>query len=50
VDYGNGEFAAICRDPYQLCESVKLTQRDVLLQRLDVRSFARLLAGPLGVR
>lgn len=50
VDYGDGEFAAICRDPYQICEKVSLTQRDVLLQQLDVASFARMLAGPLGIR
>ena len=50
VDYGNGEFGAICRDPYKICERVTLTQRDVLLQQLDVASFARVVAGPLGVR
>jgi len=50
VDYGNGEFAAICRDPYEICERVTLTQRDVLLQQFDVASFSRVLAGPLGVR
>lgn len=50
VDYGNGDFAAICRDPYETCERVTLTQRDVLLQQLDIASIARALAGPLGVR
>lgn len=50
IDYGNGEFAAICRDPYEICERVTLTQRDVLLQHLDIASLARVLAGPLGVR
>lgn len=50
VDYGNGEFAAICRDPYEICEKVTLTQRDVLLQQLDIASLARVLAGPLGIR
>ena len=50
VDYGDGEFAAICRDPYQICEKVPLTRRDVLLQELEVASFARMLAGPLGIR
>jgi hypothetical protein len=50
VDYGNGEFAAICRDPYEICERVTLTQRDVLLQQLDLASLARVLAGPLGIR
>jgi len=50
VDYGDGEFAALCRDPYQICERVPLTQRDVLLQELEVASFAKMLAGPLGIR
>jgi hypothetical protein len=50
VDYGDGEFAALCRDPYQICERVPLTQRDVLLQELEVASFAKTLAGPLGIR
>jgi hypothetical protein len=50
VDYGNGEYAAVCRDPYKLCEDVPLTQRDVLLHQLDIASFTRVLAGPLGIR
>lgn len=50
VDYGNGEFAAICRDPYEICERVQLTQRDVLLQQLDIAGFSRMLAGPLSIR
>ena len=50
VDYGNGDFAAICRDPYEICERVPLTGRDVLLQQLDVAGFTRMLAGPLGIR
>jgi hypothetical protein len=50
VDYGNGEFAAICRDPYEICARVPLTQGDVLAQRLDVTSFTRMLAGPLCIR
>ncbi len=50
VDYGNGEFAARCRDPYEICERVTLTQCDVLLQRLDVAGFSRMIAGPLSIR
>lgn len=50
VDYGDGEFAAICRDPYEICARVPLTQRDVLLQELEIASFSRMLAGPLGIR
>jgi len=50
VDHGNGEYAALCRDPHQICETVQLTQRDVLLQELDVASLTRMLAKPLGLR
>ena len=50
MDYGNGEYAAICRDPYQHCENIQLTKRDILLQKLDIGSFARMLAGALGIR
>lgn len=50
VDYGDGQFAAICRDPHEICERVVLTQRDVLLQELDIASFTKSLAGPLGIR
>jgi len=50
VDYGNGEYAAICRDPYKLCADIPLTRSDVLLQQMDVGSFTRMLAGPLGIR
>lgn len=50
VDYGNGEFAAICRDPHEVCDRVRITQRDVLMQQLDVASFTQMLAGPLGIR
>ena len=50
MDYGDGEFAALCRDPYEICARVPLTQRDVLLQELEVASFSRMLASPLGIR
>ncbi len=49
VDYGNGEYAALCGDPYQRCERVPLTRKDVLVQELDLASFSRVLAEPLGV-
>lgn len=50
VDYGDGEYAALCRDPYKLCETVPLTRNDVLLRQLDIASFTRMLAQPLGIR
>jgi hypothetical protein len=50
VDYGDGQFAAICRDPHEICERVPLTRRDVLLQELDIASLTKSLAGPLGIR
>ncbi len=50
VDYGDGQFAAICRDPHEICERVPLTQRDVLLQELDIAGFTKSVAGPLGIR
>jgi hypothetical protein len=49
VDYGNGQYAALCRDPHGLCEQVELTRKDVLLHGLDLAGFTRALAGPLGV-
>jgi hypothetical protein len=50
VDYGDGQFAAICRDPHEICERVPLTPRDVLLYELDIASFTKSLAGPLAIR
>lgn len=50
VDYGDGHFAAICRDPHEVCERVELTQRDVLLQELDIASFTRSIAPAMGIR
>jgi hypothetical protein len=50
VDYGDGEYAALCRDPYKLCATVPLTRNDVLLRQLDIASFTRMLAPPLGIR
>lgn len=49
VDYGNGQYAALCRDPHGLCERVELTRKDVLLHGLDLAGFTRALAGPLVV-
>jgi hypothetical protein len=49
VDYGDGEYAALCRDPHEICERVVLTRRDVLMHALDVASFSQMLAEPLGI-
>lgn len=50
VDYGDGTFAALCRDPYEVCPTVPLNIKDVVVQRLDVASFTRMLADLLGFR
>jgi len=50
VDYCNGEFAAICRDPYQLCERVSLTAREVLLHDLDLAAFLKPILRAASIR
>ena len=50
VEYGDGQFEAICRDPYKVCPDVPLTSKDVVVQALDVGSFTRTLADVLGIR
>ena len=50
VDYDDGEFAAICRDPYQSCEQVPLTARDALLYELDIDAFLRPVLRALSIR
>src|SRR5437867_12145043 len=50
VDYGDGGIAAICRDPHQVCDTVKLTALDALLHEVDLRSFIRTLGRPIGLR
>lgn len=49
VDYGDGQYAALCRDPHGLCERIELTRKDVLVQELDLAAFTRALATPLGI-
>ncbi len=49
VDYGNGQYSALCRDPHGLCERIELTRRDVLIHELDLAAFTRALAAPLGI-
>lgn len=39
VDYGDGEFAAICRDPHDPCERILLAPREALLHELDLGAF-----------
>lgn len=50
VDYGDGEFAAICRHPHQLCERIPLTPKDALTQTLNLDKFAAALAPVLKIR
>lgn len=49
VDYGNGQYAALCRDPHGLCERIELTRKDVLVHELDLAAFTRALAKLLGI-
>lgn len=39
IDYGDDEFAAICRDPHHSCETVPLTRGEALLHDLDLNGF-----------
>lgn len=50
VNYGNGEYAALCGDPHKRCERLPLTRADVLVRELDLASFTRTLAPALGVQ
>ncbi len=49
-DLADGQFEAICSDPYQLCPDVRLTSKDVVVQTLDIGSFTRMLADVLCIR
>lgn len=50
VDYGNGLYAALCREPHKVCPDVPLTPREVLLHELDVGVLVAAVAPILGVR
>lgn len=50
IDYGDGEFAAICRHSHQFCERVPLTPKEALIHTLDVARFAGTLAPLLKIR
>jgi len=50
VDYDDGHYAAICRDPHKVCADVPLETRDVLVHELELSGFTEALAGPVGFR
>ena len=50
VDYGDGEFVAICRDPYESCADVPLVRKEVLAHRLDIVAFTKAISPVLGIR
>jgi len=50
IDYGDGEFAAICQHRHQLCERIPLTPKDALIHTLDVARLAAALAPALRIR
>ena len=50
VDYGDGEFAALCRDPHESCERVSLTAREALLHELDLASFLQPILRAASIR
>jgi hypothetical protein len=50
VDYGDGHYAAVCRDPYKVCPDVPLEPRDVVVHELGLAGFTQSLAAPLGIR
>jgi hypothetical protein len=50
IDYGGGEYVAICRDPYKICKDVPLAPKEVLVHKLDLAGFTKMIAPPLGIR
>jgi hypothetical protein len=50
VDYGEGEFAAICRHSHQFCERIPLAPKDALIHAIDMAKFAGALAPALKIR
>jgi hypothetical protein len=50
VDYGDGEFAALCRDQHESCERVPLTAREALVHELDLGSFLQPILEALSIR
>jgi hypothetical protein len=50
VDYGDGEFAAICRDPHDPCERIALATREALLHELDLGAFLQPILRAASIR
>ncbi len=50
IDCGDGEYVAICRDPHKICQDIPLTPKEVLLHKLDLAGFTKMIAAPLGIR
>ena len=50
IAYGDGEFAALCRDPYQCCERVALTPREAVLHDLDLAAFLKAILRAVAIR
>jgi hypothetical protein len=50
IDYGDGEFAAICRHSHQFCERIPLAPKDALIHTIDMAKFAGALAPALKIR
>jgi hypothetical protein len=50
IDYGDGEFAAICRHSHQFCERIPLAPKDALIHTIDMAKLAGALAPALKIR
>jgi hypothetical protein len=50
IDYGDGEYVAICRDPHRICEDVPLAAKEALAHKLDLVGFTKMIVAPLGIR
>lgn len=50
VDYGDGEFVAICRDPHDPCERIPLARREALLHELDLGAFLQPILRATSIR
>jgi hypothetical protein len=50
VDYGDGEYVAICRDPWKICKNLALSLKEVLVYTPDIAALTNTIAAPLGIR
>ena len=50
IDFDDGEYVAICRQPWTLWRDLRLPLKEVRVHELDVAAFTRAIAGPLGIR